>query len=196
VLLARYGVLSREAVEREDGVLGWGTLAGPLARLELRGDIRRGYFVAGLSGMQYAMPDAVESLRAAANVAANPPELIVLNATDPASIYGGEAPAGSSLQPEEWPRFHRLPSTHVVTANGRPVLVAEDSGERMVVPSRTEEDIVRRAVQVYLQRPGATRRVTVTAWNGEDALGGPAEVILRPLGFARVPNGLEWLRRA
>jgi hypothetical protein len=53
---------------------------------------------------------------------------------------------------------------------------------------------VRRAVQVYRTRPGAARRVTVVTWNGEEALGGPAEAILRPLGFARVPNGLEWLR--
>jgi hypothetical protein len=58
------------------------------------------------------------------------------------------------------------------------------------------EELVRRAVQAYLSRPDAPRRVAVAEWNGEEALGGPAEAILRPLGFSRVPNGLEWLRNA
>jgi ATP-dependent Lhr-like helicase len=189
--LERYGVLSREAVAREDGVLSWSVLAVQLARMELRGEIRRGFFVAGLSGIQYALPDAVEALRATSGERL---ELVLLNATDPANIYGGEAPLGSSLGPAEWPRFHRLPSTYVATANGRPVLVAEDGGARMTAPSPIEDDLLRSAVRAYLARPGASRRMTVEAWNGEDALGGPAEAILRPLGFSRTPNGLEWLK--
>jgi ATP-dependent Lhr-like helicase len=196
VLLARYGVFAREAVERENGVLEWSALAVQLARMELRGEVRRGYFVTGLSGLQYAAPDAVESLRAAAGTPADRPELVVLNAVDPANIYGGEAPLGSSFSPQELPHFHRLPSTHIVTANGRPVLVAEDSGGRMTVMGPFAEELVRRAVQAYLSRPDAPRRVAVAEWNGEEALGGPAEAILRPLGFSRVPNGLEWLRNA
>jgi ATP-dependent Lhr-like helicase len=194
VLLARYGVLTREAVAREDGVLEWSTLVGQLGRMELRGEVRRGYFVTGLSGIQYAMPEAVEALRAAATPPAALPDLIVLNATDPANIYGGEAPLGSVFQPEEWPRFHRVPSTHVVTANGRPVLVAEDGGVRITVPGEIGAGVVQRAMETYLNRPGAARRVTVESWSGEAALGGPAEKILRPLGFSRVPNGLEWVR--
>jgi hypothetical protein len=66
----------------------------------------------------------------------------------------------------------------------------------MSVPGPIEDEIVRRAVEAYRTRPSATRRVTVAQWNGEEALGGPAEEILRPLGFSRVPNGLEWLRKS
>jgi hypothetical protein len=121
---------------------------------------------------------------------------VVLNATDPASLYGGEAPRGLIADTDTWPRFHRVPSTHIVMANGRPVLVVEDGGVRMTVPGEVEAGVVQRAVETYLHRPGATRRMTVESWNGEDALGGPAEAILRPLGFSRVPNGLEWLRNA
>jgi ATP-dependent Lhr-like helicase len=196
VLLARYGVLSREAVAREDGIPDWGPLAGQLARMELRGEVRRGYFVKELSGIQYAFPEAVEGLRAAATARPDPAELVVLNAADPANIYGGEAPLGSSFDPGEWPHFHRVPSTHVVTANGRPVLIAEDNGVRMTVPGESEAGIVQHAVRVYLARPGAVRRVTVVTWNGEEALGGPAEALLRPLGFARTPSGLEWLKNS
>jgi hypothetical protein len=116
----------------------------------------------------------------------------VLNAADPANIYGGEAPPGSSFHPGEWPRFHRVPSTHVVTASGRPVLIAEDGGMRMTAPAPVSDELVRHAVQAYLARPNAARRVTVTQWNGEEALGGPAESILKPLGFTRTPTGLEW----
>jgi ATP-dependent Lhr-like helicase len=194
VLLTRYGILSREAVEREDGVLEWSSLAGQLARMELRAEVRRGYFVKGLSGIQYALPEAVEALRATANAPAGPADVVVLNAADPANIYGGEPPPGSAVQPEDWPRFHRVPSTHVVTAGGRPILVAEDGGRRMRFTNPIEADAVLSAVQAYLARPGAPRRMTIESWNGEDALGGPAEAILRPLSFSRVPNGLEWLR--
>jgi hypothetical protein len=64
----------------------------------------------------------------------------------------------------------------------------------MTVPGEIEAGIVRRAVEAYLVRPGAPRRITVESWNGEDALGGPAETVLKPLGFSRVPSGLEWYR--
>jgi ATP-dependent Lhr-like helicase len=160
--------------------------------MEVRGEVRRGYFVAGLSGMQYAIPEAVETLRATANAPSEPAELVVLNATDPANLYGGEAPQGLIPGTDTWPRFHRVSSTHIVTANGRPVLVVEDGGVRMTAPGEVEAGVVQRAVETYLHRRGAMRRVTIESWNGEDALGGPAEAILRPLEFARVPNGLEW----
>jgi ATP-dependent Lhr-like helicase len=194
VLLERYGVIAREAVEREDGILDWASLAGQLAHMELRGQVRRGYFLAGLSGIQYALPEAVEALRESTRRPRERPELVVLNATDPANVYGGERPKGSSLEPDEWPGFHRLPSTHIVTADGRPALVAEDGGGRMTVPGLVEDELVSRAVQAYLSRPNVARRVTVMMWNGEDALDGPAETILRPLGFSRTPHGLEWHR--
>src|SRR5262249_28092160 len=61
-LLDRYGVLSREVVALEPAAPGWGELAPLLARAEWRGEVRRGYFVEGLSGVQYASEDAAAEL--------------------------------------------------------------------------------------------------------------------------------------
>lgn len=125
VLLARYGVLAREALDRETGPWEWAQLYSALQRLELRGEVRRGYFVAGLSGAQFALPGAVETLRAAPT-----DEVLVLSATDPANVFGGQVREALA------PRFSRLPSTHVALWHGEPVVVFEDSGERITTLPR------------------------------------------------------------
>ncbi|MDE3088044.1 MAG: DEAD/DEAH box helicase [Chloroflexota bacterium] len=175
VLLARYGIVTREALERED-ICDWASLYPTFQRMEMRGEIRRGYFVAGLGGAQFALPEAVEQLRAASD-----DTLIVLNAADPANIYGAELP--------DAPRFARVPSTHVVLWRGQPVLVAEDNGER--ITARGEESAINRALQAYLARPNAARHVVIEQWNSESVLGSAAESLLRALGFSRTPKGME-----
>ncbi len=64
-LLARYGVLFRDLLTRESNAPKWRDLLSILRRLEARGEIRGGRFLSGFSGEQYALPEAVESLRAA-----------------------------------------------------------------------------------------------------------------------------------
>jgi ATP-dependent Lhr-like helicase len=197
-LLARYGVLTREAVAREELPLEWAAIAGHLARMEMRGEVRRGYFVKGRWGVQYALPEAVEQLRAAGEPQGDG-TFVVLNAADPAQVYGASAPAenvtadsaeeGSAGDP---PRFARLPSTHVIMRQGRVMLLAEDGGERMWAPGDAPPEQIQDAVRAYLARPGAARRVSLALWNGQPALGSAAQEILRPLGFHRTPGGLEW----
>jgi ATP-dependent Lhr-like helicase len=65
MLLCRYGVLFRDLLERETNAPKWRDLIGILRRLEARGEIRGGRFVSGFSGEQFALPEAVESLREA-----------------------------------------------------------------------------------------------------------------------------------
>lgn len=65
LLLARYGVLFRDLLARESNAPRWRDLLGMLRRLEARGEVRGGRFVTGFGGEQYALPEAVESLRAA-----------------------------------------------------------------------------------------------------------------------------------
>ena len=112
LVLAREGVILRERLERPEAAGVWALIYPVLQRLELRGEVRRGYFVSGLAGIQYAQPDAVEMLRAAA---ATPDEaLIVISASDPANVWSGET------GDEAW-RIAQLPSTHLVLSGGRPV---------------------------------------------------------------------------
>ena len=97
-LLERHGVLTREAVLAEGVVGGFAGVYGVLKVMEDRGQIRRGYFVEGLGAAQFAMPGAVDRLRAvrekneALGSDANTNELapaLVLMATDPAQPFGG-----------------------------------------------------------------------------------------------------------
>ena len=86
LLLERYGIVAREFHRRED-LLPWGLIAPELTRMELKGEIRRGYFVEGLSGMQFALPRAVEELRKIRSEGYRP-GVVLLNACDPANPYG------------------------------------------------------------------------------------------------------------
>jgi ATP-dependent Lhr-like helicase len=90
-LLARYGVLTREAVRAEGHAGGFGAVYDVLRAMEDAGRVRRGYFVEGLGAAQFAEPGADDALRA---LREPPPEpaTVVLAATDPASPYGAALP--------------------------------------------------------------------------------------------------------
>jgi len=179
VLLARYGVLAREALERETGPWEWAQLYSALQRLELRGEVRRGYFVAGLSGAQFALPGAVEALRAAPS-----DEVLVLNAADPANLFGGEVREALA------PRFARVPSTHVALWHGEPVAVFEDNGERVTTLPGTPPAVVSRAVEAY--RDHLARPLVITRWNGGPVAAGEGGALLKALGFQNLPGGMAW----
>jgi ATP-dependent Lhr-like helicase len=88
LLLRRYGVVFKRVLEREaDWLPPWYELLRVYRRLEARGEIRGGRFVAGFSGEQYALPEAVASLRACAR---DKPEgqLVSVSAADPLNLVG------------------------------------------------------------------------------------------------------------
>jgi len=86
MLLARYGVLFRDLLTRESNAPRWRELLGILRRLEARGEVRGGRFVSGFSGEQFALPAAVESLRAARHSVTD--ALITVAAADPMNLAG------------------------------------------------------------------------------------------------------------
>jgi ATP-dependent helicase Lhr and Lhr-like helicase len=86
-LLARHGVVTREAVAADGVAGGFGIVYPVLKGLEENGRIRRGYFVAGLGATQFALPGALDLLRSLRD-APDDPEIAVLAATDPANPYG------------------------------------------------------------------------------------------------------------
>ena len=88
VLLRRYGVLFRDLLKRETTMPRWRELLGVLRRLEARGEVRGGRFVNGFSGEQYALPEAVESLRMARMRKAEPVacQAIAVAAADPMNL--------------------------------------------------------------------------------------------------------------
>ena len=90
-LLARHGVVTREAVAAESIAGGFGLVYPVLKQLEETGRVRRGYFVAGLGATQFALPGALDLLRSLRE-APDEPEVVVLAATDPANPYGAALP--------------------------------------------------------------------------------------------------------
>jgi ATP-dependent Lhr-like helicase len=90
-LLARWGVLFRDVVARETLAPPWREILAVLRRLEARGEIRGGRFVAGYVGEQYALPDAIEALRAARRNGEGG-ELPVVAAYDPLAVTNGLMP--------------------------------------------------------------------------------------------------------
>ncbi len=90
MLLARYGVVFRDLLQREANAPKWRDLLRMLRRLEARGEVRGGRFVQGFSGEQFALPDAVESLRATRDVAHD--EVVTLAASDPVNLIGVVVP--------------------------------------------------------------------------------------------------------
>jgi len=90
-LLRRYGIVCRRLLAREVNATIWRALVRAYRRLEWRGEIRGGRFVSGLSGEQFALPQAVTELR---DVRRTPPDcvLVVLSAADPLNLVGVVTP--------------------------------------------------------------------------------------------------------
>jgi ATP-dependent Lhr-like helicase len=90
-LLARYGVVFRDLLVRESTLPPWRDLACALRRLEARGEIRGGRFVAGFIGEQFALPEALELLRSLRQPA-HGSEIVRVAATDPLNLVGITCP--------------------------------------------------------------------------------------------------------
>ena len=87
VLLARYGVVFRRLLERETHASPWRSLTAVYRRLEARGEIRGGRFVTGMSGEQFALPEAVERLREVRR-GGDDGRFTTISAVDPLNLTG------------------------------------------------------------------------------------------------------------
>jgi ATP-dependent Lhr-like helicase len=87
VLLRRYGIVFRRMLERESLKVSWFELSRIYRRLEARGEIRGGYFVSGVSGEQFALPEAIALLRSIRKAAAEG-GLIAISGADPLNLAG------------------------------------------------------------------------------------------------------------
>ncbi|GJL56976.1 MAG: ATP-dependent DNA helicase [Nitrospirales bacterium] len=87
-LLARYGIVFRDLLKRESLSMTWRELLMQYRRMEWRGEIRGGRFVSGFTGEQYALPEAVESLRAVRRDTQSDPQDVRISAADPLNLVG------------------------------------------------------------------------------------------------------------
>src|SRR5437763_2251842 len=119
VMLERYGIVTRETVLAEGVPGGFAALYGELVNLETLGTARRGYFVEGLGGAQFAVSAAIERLRGLRTD--EPAGARVLAATDPANPYGASLPWPQRGE-ESGRRPARVAGAYVVTLDAEPVL--------------------------------------------------------------------------
>ncbi len=114
-LLRRYGVVFRRLLDNEPRTLPWWQLVRALRRLEARGDVRGGRFVAGVSGEQFALPEAVGQLRRIRRSAPSG-KPVAVSAADPLNLTGVLTPG---------PRIAKSPRSRVVYRDGVPVAARE-----------------------------------------------------------------------
>ena len=142
--LDRYGIVSREIWRRERPKTGWRSIYRELKRLEFSGEIRRGYFVRGLGGAQFASPGAVEMLRSVAGEDPSAKPFIVLAASDPANVYNLPLEL-ADRDPLSRPRGA---GALLVTRGGRVALSVEGRGKTVTAADWMTRDEIQRAKEV------------------------------------------------
>ena len=196
-LLERHGVLTRDAVASEGIVGGFGAVYPILRAMEERGRVRRGYFVEGLGGAQFALPGAVDRLRAVREPGEDSsgsasPSTVVLAAVDPANPYGAALP---------WPRDEergsrspaRVAGAYVVLDEGQAVLYLERGGRSLVTFGPFDDErIAQRAVAALggLVTDGRLRSLQIERIDGVAVSSSPLRARLDALGFREAYRGL------
>jgi len=163
LLADRYGILFRELLAYELPAFGWRRLARTLRALELGGELVGGHFFAGIPGLQFASPAALEALDGAPSDGA----VWWHAATDPASLCGVDLPALKSQLPR------RVAGTYLVWQDDRLALVVRRSGRELefrVGPENPAVPVLLRPLEVLLCRSfDPLRSVDVETINGEPA---------------------------
>ncbi|MEA2705394.1 MAG: ATP-dependent helicase Lhr and Lhr-like helicase, partial [Gemmatimonadaceae bacterium] len=145
--LARYGIVSRDWWRRERPPVPWRAIYRELKRLEFRGEVRRGYFVKGLGGAQFALPDAVEWLRSIASEDQASAGFVVMAASDPANIYNLPLEL-VDRDPLSRPRGS---GALLVMRGGRVAIAVEARGRRFTVADWLSPDEVGTAKKALLE---------------------------------------------
>ncbi|HEY2935011.1 MAG TPA: hypothetical protein VGJ25_00340, partial [Gaiellaceae bacterium] len=192
LVLERHGIVTRDSVRAEGIVGGYSAVYGELKALETLGLCRRGYFVEGLGGAQFALGGAVERLRELRPKEGEEPEPFVIAAADPGQPYGAGLP---------WPklaggRAARVAGAQVVLLGGEPALFVERGGRSIVSLREPDEAWLRPALAALVEHVKDRRgkRLAVERFDGEPVgetelmplllevgfLAGPRRAVLRP----------------
>jgi ATP-dependent Lhr-like helicase len=202
LLLERYGIVTREQVLAEGIRGGFALLYDSFAQLETLGVCRRGYFIEGMGGAQFALPGAVERLRAGRSPigaqAADTPSraddrggprvrTMVLAAADPAQPYGAALP---------WPKHEgqdrrpaRVVGAYVVMVEDEPLLYVERGGRGLVTLAEAPLGEALHALAEAV-RAGRVGKLALERIDGKPAIASPLAQELIDLGFHSGPRKL------
>jgi ATP-dependent Lhr-like helicase len=129
-LLRRYGVVFRRLLERESLRVSWYELGRVYRRLEARGQIRGGYFVSGVSGEQFALPEAIGLLRSVRKAPLKG-ETIAISGADPLNLAGILTPG---------PRVAAIAANRILLRDGQPLAALEAGNVIPLTPDSSESD--------------------------------------------------------
>ena len=184
-LLERHGVLTREAALAEGIEGGFAAVYPVLKALEERGQVRRGYFVAGLGAAQFALPGAVDRLRSVRDPLEPDLTPVVLSATDPAQPYGAALP---------WPpsagRPARSAGAFVVLVAGEPVAELERGAKSLSTFGAVAHHPHWADGLTALVKDGRLRKIEIARIDGAPAAESPVADQLRHAGFTDGYRGL------
>jgi len=198
-LLERHGVVTRGAVAAERTPGGFAGVYPVLAALEERGAARRGYFVEGLGAAQFAVPGAVDRLRALADpqrrARSGPGETLVLAATDPANPYGAALPWPERATDDSGGAGHRAgrkAGAVVVLVAGELALYVERGG-RTLLSFTDDADTLTAAAKALADavHAGALGTLSVERADGAAVRSTPLHDALTAAGFRATPRGLR-----
>jgi ATP-dependent Lhr-like helicase len=186
LLLERQGIVTRDSVRAEGIAGGYGAVYAELRALETLGLCRRGYFVEGLGGAQFALGGAVERLRELRPREGDEPEALVLAAADPAQPYGAALP---------WPKraggkAARVVGAHVVLLGGEAALFVERGGRTLVPLREPDEKWLRAALGALVAhvRGRRLKRIAVERFDGEPVAESQVLPLLLEVGFVAGPR--------
>jgi ATP-dependent Lhr-like helicase len=199
VLLDRYGIVTRGALGAERVTGGFSAVYPVLKAAEESGRARRGYFVEGLGAAQFALPGAVDRLRAEARpLDTRAPQgsiALVLAATDPANSYGAALPWPGAPRPTDGGRGHqpaRKAGALVVLVDGRCVLYVERGGRTLLSFTDDAETLQPAADALALAvRDGALGKLQVERADGVAVTASALGDALEAAGFRPTPRGLR-----
>ncbi|EFA23411.1 DEAD/DEAH box helicase [Bifidobacterium gallicum] len=192
MLLDRYGPIAPALVDMAGVPGGFSSLYPVLTRMEERGLLVRGMFVEGFGAAQFAVRDTVDVLRGIS--ATTHAHAVVLNAIDPAVLYGAAVPWPAL--PDDAGKPLRKDGSLVVLRDGVPIVFAALRGKRLMafstVESLLESACAELAYQCH-QTLGAP--VTFTVCNAQPIrVGQPIFHALRAAGFTPTPQGMKLYR--
>ena len=185
-MLERYGIVTRETVLAEGVPGGFSSLYGELSNLEILGTARRGYFVEGLGGAQFALAGAIERLR---GLPQRENEYLVLAATDPAQPYGA---ALAWPKRAEGRRPARTPGAYVLLRDGNPIVYVERGGKGIVRLIELEGEPLVEAVSRLAEaaRDQLIPKLAIERVDSEAVIGSGLEEQIIAAGFSRQPRRL------
>ena len=186
LLLERQGIVTRDGVRGEGIPGGYSAVYQELRALETLGTCRRGYFVEGLGGAQFALAGAVERLRELRPREGDVKEPLVLAAADPAQPYGAALP---------WPkragaRAARVAGAQVVLLGGEAALFVERGGRSLVPLREPDTEWLRDALTAlvaHVRRTGG-KRLAVERFDGKPVIDSAIMPLLLEAGFLAGPR--------